>query len=270
MHVLTTAPHPLSPQVHGPRLLRYSRDGLRDNTIYTTLPPPSQHNPFTVAVSMALDYADGFGCGCDGEPAFFELRAPPPPQSHVPNTTLWPNSINTTNATTLNQTEGAVVGTRLNGSALNQTEGAVVGTRLNGSALNGSAAPPPLAPPGVLTTVPGVPVSSRCIARPSSRTVTSAHYGAHPSPQVHRPPIQPDKHERAAAAAAPFAPAAAARSVDQLHQIRQRYECELGDGDHWERDRGGGGERDEHHVSTRCAALAATWVGARRYALMTS
>ena len=253
MHVLTTAPHPLSPQVHGPRLLRYSRDGLRDNTIYTTLPPPSQHNPFTVAVSMALDYADGFGCGCDGEPAFFELRAPPPPQSHVPNTTLWPNSTNTTNATTLNQTEGAVVG-----------------TRLNGSALNGSAAPPPLAPPGVLTTVPGVPVSSRCIARPSSRTVTSAHYGAHPSPQVHRPPIQPDKHERAAAAAAPFAPAAAARSVDQLHQIRQRYECELGDGDHWERDRGGGGERDEHHVSTRCAALAATWVGARRYALMTS
>ena len=168
MHVLTTAPHPLSPQVHGPRLLRYSRDGLRDNTIYTTLPPPSQHNPFTVAVSMALDYADGFGCGCDGEPAFFELRAPPPPQSHVPNTTLWPNSTNTTNATTLNQTEGAVVG-----------------TRLNGSALNGSAAPPPLAPPGV-------PVSSRCIARPSSRTVTSAHYGAHPSPQVHRPPIQPD------------------------------------------------------------------------------
>ena len=88
---------PLSPQVHGPRLLRYSRDDQRDNTIYTTLPPPSQHNPFTVAISMALDYADGFGCGCDGEPAFFELRAPP--QSNVTNTTA-----------ALHLTEGAVVG----------------------------------------------------------------------------------------------------------------------------------------------------------------
>jgi hypothetical protein len=101
MQVLITALRPLSPQVHGPRLLRYSRDDQRDNTIYTTLPPPSQHNPFTVAVSMALDYADGFGCGCDGEPAFFELRAPPwaPPQSNVTNTTA-----------ALHVTEGAVVG----------------------------------------------------------------------------------------------------------------------------------------------------------------
>ena len=100
MQVLITALRPLSPQVHGPRLLRYSRDDQRDNTIYTTLPPPSQHNPFTVAVSMALDYADGFGCGCDGEPAFFELRAPP-----------WAPQSNTTNTTAaLHLTEGAVVG----------------------------------------------------------------------------------------------------------------------------------------------------------------
>ena len=153
MQVLITAPDPFPPQVHGPRLLRYSRDGLRDNTIYTTLPPPSQHNPFTVAVSIAIDYADGFGCGCDGEPAFFELRAPPwaPPPINVPNTTLGLNSTNATVTT----------------AALHLTEGAVVGASPNGSALDDSA-------------VVGAPGSLRCIARPSNQMHASAHHGASP------------------------------------------------------------------------------------------
>ena len=74
-------------------------------------------------------------------------------------------------------------------------------------------------------------------------------------PQVHRTPIQSDRREHAA--------------VDQLH-IRQRDECELGDGDECECERGWGGEHDEHHVSTRRAAPIATWVGTQWYALMTS